>query len=159
MLSKEDLINAFNKSASDKETGEKGTNDDIMDFQERVRDLINTMVEWLEGTPVKFARRTSIINDVTTAPKTYAIESIVLSNDNKRITFIPTALYLMGCKGEVEIKYDGFNRNLKYNLYMKYSIGGASEPGVWTLIDANVRENNRQSFTQDIFYELVTKIA
>ena len=56
MSSKEDLINAFNKSASDKEIGEKRTNDDIKEFQEQVRGLINTMVEWLEGTPVKIER-------------------------------------------------------------------------------------------------------
>ncbi|MBH0128733.1 hypothetical protein HX887_026360, partial [Enterobacter sp. SECR18-0236] len=113
MSSKEDLINAFNKSASDKEIGEKRTNDDIKEFQEQVRGLINTMVEWLEGTPVKIERSESIINDVTTAPKTYSIESVVLSNDNKRISFSPTALYLMGSRGEVEIKYTGINRNLK----------------------------------------------
>jgi len=159
MPSKEDLINAFNKSASDKEIGEKRTNDDIKEFQEQVRGLINTMVEWLEGTPVKIERSESIINDVTTAPKTYSIESVVLSNDNKRIIFSPTALYLMGSRGEVEIKYTGINRNLKCNLYMRDSIGGASEPGVWSLVDGNDRRNNRRPFTQDVFYELVTRIA
>ena len=117
------------------------------------------MVEWLEGTPVKIERSESIINDVTTAPKTYSIESVVLSNDNKRITFSPTALYLMGSRGEVEIKYTGINRNLKCNLYMRDSIGGASEPGVWSLVDGNDRRNNRRPFTQDVFYELVTRIA
>ncbi|EIE3215505.1 hypothetical protein NI497_000761 [Salmonella enterica] len=159
MPSKEDLINAFNKSASDKEISEQRTNNDIKEFQSRVSDLFNTMEGWLDGTPVKIEKNSFNLNDVTTAPKTYSIESITLSNDSKRLTFTPTALYLMGSRGEVEIKFTGINRTLKCNLYMRDSIGGASDPGIWSLVDGNDRRNNRRPFTQEVFYELVTRLA
>lgn len=124
MTSKDDLMNMFHQSASDQEAGAAREANDIKEFQESVRTLFIELRSWLEDMPVKIERNRTNIHDVTTRnTNSYPMDFMKISNGNKHLEFRPEALYLMGSKGEVEVRFTGVSRNLKFNLYMQDSFG------------------------------------
>ena len=161
MTSKDDLMNMFHQSASDKEVGAAREANDIKEFQESVRTLFIELRSWLEGMPVAIERNRTNIHDVTTRnTNSYPMDFMKISNGNKHVEFRPEALYLMGSKGEVKVRFTGVSRNLKFNLYMQDSFGcGKSEPGVWSLVDGNNRGGSRRPFTKELFYSLVSNLV
>lgn len=160
MTSKDELMKLFNDSSADREKGKQLEADNIKEFQDETRKLFIQMREWLDGTPVEIERNKTTIYDNTTSVGSYAIDIMTISNSGKRMELRPTALYLMGSTGEIEIKFTGTSRrNLQYSLYMKDSFGGQNEAGVWSLVNTSNRQSERTSLTKEDFYNLISNLA
>ncbi|HAH9729469.1 TPA: hypothetical protein HIF43_004882 [Escherichia coli] len=161
MISKDVLMNKFKQSSSDRKDRETRELNDIKEFQESVRTLFTKLGSWLKDIPVTIEISRKNIHDITTQKiNSYSMDFMKISNGNKHLEFRPEALYLMGAKGEVEVRFSGIHRNLKFNLYMQDSFGdGKSEPGIWSLVDGNNRAGNRSPFSKEQFYSLVSNLV
>lgn len=151
MSAKAQFLKKLQDQQPRRDTFDNKSQADIAEFQQRMRQLLETTETWLTDTGIQAEEIPVSVFDSFAGNRSFSVPGIALRYEKRMVKFTPVFLYGQGVTGGVEVSlcFDGRITSLS-RLFMR-----SSDDVHWTYSTAGGIAAPRAAFSEDTFFDMI----